>query len=322
MKRILALFLTIVMLFAIVSCNLSQGTEPQETTPQSTTPEVTTPEATTPESTTPEGTTPEETTPEETTPEEIIPDFNNPAEPTAKMASAIVDDLTPAQKFEATFDCYEAIFVGVEEIYDILKAFWQEGYTRLDVDTVDGAKFDIYLLTKGEELVTIYWISQSNEVRITWEKADAAALATLQKNASTGRGFVTMAQVGVERGEAPDNPMIGMCYIFKLESGNAIIIDGGYYYDECATNLYNSLVRMEIAQNASEQYIIEAWIFTHAHGDHNGILNNFIPLYGDKVDVKNFLYQFPTNNHIYQAKHPNYTNCKTSIFDFYKHLKC
>ena len=295
MKRILALFLTIVMLFAIVSCNLNQGTQPQETTPQSTTPEVTTPEATTPESTTPEGTTPEETTPEETTSEEIIPDFNNPAEPTAKMASAIVDDLTPAQTFEATFDCYEAIFVGVEEIYDILKAFWQEGYTRLDVDTVDGAKFDIYLLTKGEELVTIYWISESNEVRITWEKADAAALATLQKNASTGKGFLTMAQIGVERGEAVDNPMIGLCYIFKLENGNAIVIDGGYYYDECAENLYNSLVKMEIAQNAGEQYIIEAWIFTHAHGDHNGILNNFAPLYADKVEVKNFLYQFPIN---------------------------
>ena len=295
MKRILALFLTIVMLFAIVSCNLNQGTQPQETTPQSTTPEATTPEVTTPESTTPEGTTPEETTPEETTPEEIIPDFNNPAEPTAKMASAIVDDLNPAQTFEATFDCYEAIFVGVEEIYNILKAFWQEGYTRLDVDTVDGAKFDIYLLTKGEELVTIYWISESNEVRITWEKADAAALATLQKNASTGRGFVTMAQVGVERGEAPDNPMIGLCYIFKLENGNAIVIDGGYYYDECAENLYNSLVKMEIAQNAGDQYIIEAWIFTHAHGDHNGILNNFAPLYADKVEVKNFLYQFPIN---------------------------
>ena len=308
MKRFLALFLTIVMLLAMVSCNLSQGTNPQETTPESTTPDVTTPdvttpdvttpEATTPEVTTPEETTPEETTPEVTTPEDPMPDFNNPAEPTAKMASAIVDDLNPAQMFEATFECSEAIFVGVEEIYDILKAFWQEGYTRLDVDTVDGAKFDIYLLTKGEELVTIYWISESNEVRITWEKADAAALATLQKNASTGKGFLTMVQIGVERGEAVDNPMIGMCYIFKLENGNAIVIDGGYYYDECAENLYNSLVKMEIAQNAGDQYIIEAWIFTHAHGDHNGILSNFVPLYGDKVEVKNFLYQFPTNNEV------------------------
>ena len=272
---------------------------PEETTPEEITPEeVTTPEETTPEETTPEETTPEETTPEVTESDVPAPDFNTPAEPTAKMAGEIVAELNPTEQFEATFDCQEAIFAGARSANKVLAALWQEGYTRLDVDTVEGAKFDIYLLTKADELVTVYWIPASNEVRVIWEKANVAALATLQKNASTGKGFLTMVQIGVERGEAVDNPMIGLCYIFKLENGNAIVIDGGYYYDECAENLYNSLVKMDIAQNAGEQYIIEAWIFTHAHGDHNGILSNFVPLYGDKVEVKNFLYQFPTNNEI------------------------
>ena len=293
MKRFLALFLTIIMLLSMVSCNLFQNGKPQETTAESNTPESTTPEATTPEET-----TPEETTPGETKPEEPIPDFDNPTDPTSKMAAEIIASLNPAQQFEATFDCQEAIFAGVEAIYNILDAFWKEGYTRLDVDEVEGAKFDLFLLTKADELVTVYWISESKEVRVVWEKADTKALSTLQKNATTGKGFLTMAQIGVERGEAVDNPMIGLCYIFKLENGNAIVIDGGYYYDECAENLYNSLVKMEIAQNTAEQYIIEAWIFTHAHGDHNGILNNFVPLYGDKVEVKNFLYQFPTNGEV------------------------
>ena len=266
--------------------------------PEETTPEETTPEETTPEVTAPEVTTPEETTPEVTEPDVPAPDFNTPAEPTAKMAGEIVAELNPTEQFEATFDCQEAIFAGARSANKVLAAFWQEGYTRLEPDTVEGAKFDIYLLTKADELVTVYWIPELQEVRVIWEKANAAALATLQKNASTGKGFLTMVQIGVERGEAVDNPMIGLCYIFKLENGNAIVIDGGYYYDECAENLYNSLVKMEIAQNAGEQYIIEAWIFTHAHGDHNGILSNFVPLYGDKVEVKNFLYQFPTNGEV------------------------
>ncbi|MBQ7391905.1 MAG: hypothetical protein IJV73_04400, partial [Clostridia bacterium] len=60
MKRFLALFLTIIMLLAIVSC--TPNVEPVETTAESTTPEVTTPEVTTPEVTTPEVTTPEVTT--------------------------------------------------------------------------------------------------------------------------------------------------------------------------------------------------------------------------------------------------------------------
>ena len=299
MKRFLALFLTIIMLLSIVACSQPQNTDPQETTAESTTSQGTTsePDGTSSE---PDGTSsePAVTDPGDIEPEEPIPDFDNPVAPTAKMATEIVTSLNPTQQFEATFGCQEAIFSGVEKIYDILDAFWKEGYTRLSVDAIDSAKFDIFLLTKADELVTVYWISESKEVRVTWEEADANALSVLQKNASTGKGFLTMAQIGVERGEAIDNPMIGMCYIFKLENGNAIIIDGGYYYDECAENLYKSLVKMEIAQNTDEQYIIEAWIFTHAHGDHNGILNNFVPLYGDKVEVKNFLYQFPTNGEV------------------------
>ena len=303
MKRFLALFLTIIMLLAIVSC--TPNFEPVETTAESTTPEVTTPEVTTPEVTTPEVTTPEVTTPEVTTPEVTTPEVTTPDDgddpivpPVDKTAADIVASLNPNQSFEATFDCQEAIFEDVASFNTILDAFKTAGYTQLEVSMVEGAKFETILLTKADELVTLYWIEAENEARVVWEKADVAALAALQKNASTGKGFLTMVQVGVERGEAVDNPMIGLCYIFKLENGNAIVIDGGYYYDECVENLYNSLVKMEIAQNEGEQYIIEAWIFTHAHGDHNGILNNFIPLYGDKVEVKNFLYQFPTNGEV------------------------
>ena len=288
MKRFLALFLTIVMLLAaFASCNkkpVTDGTTPDGTTLENTTPEATTPEVTTPDA------------PIIEAPE--IPDFNNPAEPTEKMASEIVASLSPAQVFEATFDCQEAIFAEVEAIYDILNAFWKEGYTRLDVDTVAGAKFNVFLLTKGEELVTVYWISAEKEVRVTWERADADALSVLKKNNTTGTGTLTMMQIGVARGEAVDNPMIGMCYIFKLANGNAMIIDGGYYYDDCAANLYGALARLDIAKNEDDQFIIEAWIFTHGHGDHNGVLNNFVPLYGDKTEVKNFLYQLPVNDEI------------------------
>ena len=289
MKRFLALFLTIIMLLAMfAACKPDNGTQNTETTPEGTTPEVTTPEQT----------TPEVTTPEVTTTEEEVPDFDEPAAPTAKMAGEIVAALNPKETFLATFECQEAIFENVEKIYDILKAFWNEGYTRLAVDTVTGAKFDIFLLTKGDELVTVYWLYEEKQVRITWETADASELSALQKNATTGTGTVTMVQIGVERGEAVDNPMIGLCYIFKLANGNAIVIDGGYYYDECAANVYGALAKLDVAKNENGQYIIEAWIFTHGHGDHNGVFNNFAPLYADKVDVLNFLYQFSANEDI------------------------
>ena len=269
MKRFLALFLTLIMLLAMfASC---KPETPKETTPEVTTPEVTTPEA---------------TTPEETTPDEggqIMP-------PKKLSALEILETLNPAQQFEATFDCQEAIIKDVASIDALRGAFTNEGFTKLEVNMVEGAKFETILLTRDDELVTIYWIPADKEARVMIEKADADALSVLQKNSSTDGGTLTMVQIGVARGEAVDNPMIGMCYVFKLSNGNAMIIDGGYYYDDCAHNLYKAFAKLDIAKTEDEKYIIEAWIFTHGHGDHNGVLNNFVPLYGDKVDVKYFLY--------------------------------
>ena len=267
MKRFLALFLTIVMLLAMfVSCK--PDTDPKETTPEVTTPEVTT------------------------------PDPNQPVVPVGKTAGDIVAELGPKQTFLSTFGCQEAVFEGLTSSDEILNAFAAEGYTKLDVDMVEGAKFETILLNKADELVTVYWIPAEKEARVSWEKADADALSVLQKNTSTGGGTLTMVQIGVARGKAVDNPMIGMCYIFKLSNGRAMIIDGGYYYDDCAINIYNALAKLDIAKTEDDKYIIEAWIFTHGHGDHDGVLNNFVPLYGDKTEVNYFLYQFPANQDV------------------------
>ena len=57
MKKILALVLSIVMLFTMASCNLFSSTKPQETTPEGTTPGESNPEGTNPEGTKPEDST-------------------------------------------------------------------------------------------------------------------------------------------------------------------------------------------------------------------------------------------------------------------------
>ena len=295
MKRILALFLATLMLLATLSsCEFLENFVQIRG-------EQTDSEATTPDATTPEGTPPEETTPEETTPDETTPGPDDPPKPpvvTTKTAATIVDELNADAVFNSTFGCDEAILSDVSNKEEIISAFTREGFVAVAADMVEGAKIETLLFSNQKELVTLYWIASEKEMRITWEAADEAALSVLQKNASTGGGTLTMVQIGVARGEAVDNPMIGMCYVFKLSNGNAMIIDGGYYYDDCATNLYNALAKLDIAKTEDDKYIIEAWIFTHGHGDHDGVLNNFVPLYGDKTEVNYFLYQFPVNTDI------------------------
>ncbi|MBO5931727.1 MAG: MBL fold metallo-hydrolase [Clostridia bacterium] len=273
MKRFLALFLTLVMLATMVSCNLIKN--PQETTA---------------ETTAPEGTTPEATTPEETTPvqDPIVP-------PTPKMAEEIVGELNPTQTFETTANCKEAIFANLESFDTVLGAFQAEGYAQVNTEAVEGAKLETVLLIKDNELVTLYWIASQKEARVTWEEVDAAALAPLQKTATTGGGTLTMVQIGVERVSETDNPNIGMCYVFKLSNGNALIIDGGFSNEKCGENVYNALAKLDIAKNEEGKYVIEAWIFTHVHGDHSGVVYPFSEQYANKVAVSYVLYQIPTN---------------------------
>ena len=264
MKRFFALFLTIVMLLSMFVACKPQNQEPQETTSESI------------------------TTPEE---KPIVP-------PTPKMADEIVASLNPQVSFDATFDCKEAIFSDVASADAILSAFLAEGYTRLEVNMVDGPKFDTVLLTKESELVTVYCFRELKEVRVVWEKADQNALSVLKKNAQTDTGMVTVVQIGVERGKSTDNPSIGMCFVIKLSNGRAMIIDGGYNYDECAANIYNALQKLNVAKTEDGKYAIEAWIFTHRQRDHVGVLENFAALYGDKTEVSYFLYQMPTNKNV------------------------
>ncbi len=258
MKRFLALFLTIVMLVTTLgSCGFLFNKNEETTTDDGGT---------------------------------IMP-------PKELSASEILEGLNPTQLFDATFGCKEAIIKDVTSIDAIRSAFTNEGFTKLDVDMVEGAQLETILLTKGEELVTLYWIASEKEVRITLEKVNEAALAALQKNDSTGDGTLTMVQIGVERVSEIDNPNIGLCYIFKLSNGSAIILDGGHNNELCAENIYKALAKLEIAKNEDNKYKIEAWVFTHGHSDHNGVLYSFAP-YAPAVDVSYFLYQLPNNEAI------------------------
>ena len=290
MKRFLALFLTIIMLLAMFASCIK--TPEAQTTPESTTPGETTPTLTTPVDTTPPADT--TTTPPETTTEggddPVIP-------PTQTSAEEIVTALNPAQLFDSSLDSKEAILENVASFDAILNAFATEGYTKLSVDMVDGAKFETVLLTNGNELVTLYWQADKKEMRIVWEAYNEAAVSVLQKTPTTGGGTLTMVQIGVERVSETDNPNIGLCYIFKLSSGKAIIIDGGFNNELCAANVYAALAKLDIAKDDNGKYQVEAWIFTHGHGDHNGVIYAF-GAYADEVDVAYFMYQFPSSEEL------------------------
>ena len=56
------------------------------------------------------------------------------------------------------------------------------------------------------------------------------------------------------------------------------MIDGGWY-ESNADNLFFALESLDIAKDENGEFIIEAWIFTHGHSDHNGVMNAFAEKY-------------------------------------------
>ena len=291
MKRFAALFLAGILLFTtLLSCNPSTQ---KETSPQQTTHQNTTAESLSTDETTPIVTTPTQTTPEDVTVEPQEPDL----QPSGLSATEIVSTLQADISFLSTFDCNEAVFKGVTDKTEIVSAFAEEGFAPLAVDMVDGAKFETILLTNQFELVTIYWLFQERELRIVWEAYNESAVSVLSQNPTTEFGTLLMAQIGVERVDEDEDPDVGMSYVFKLCNDRAIVVDGGWNNAPNAENLYNTLEKLDIYKNNDGKYVIEAWIFSHGHSDHNGIVYAFGE-YVDRVDVSYFVYQIPVNNKI------------------------
>ena len=310
MKHLFALLLaSILFLSTLIACapeaNQSQLTPPEATTVEETTPETVTttpkevtetPEVVTP----PEEITPEEsTTLEETTTfEETTTPETEEVKPLGKDASTIVSALNATMTFSSTFGCEEAVLKDMSDKTEVVSAFLAEGFTPIAVDMVEGAKFETVLLANLFEMVTIYWMPKEKELRILWEAYNADAISLLSQNKTTAFDNLIMAQIGVERIDEDEDPDVGMSYVFKLSNGRAIVIDGGWNNAPNAENLFKTLEKLDIYKNCDGKYVIEAWIFSHGHSDHNGIIYAFGDAYADRVDVTYFMYQIPVNSQI------------------------
>jgi hypothetical protein len=133
-------------------------------------------------------------------------------------------------------------------------------------------------------------------LHVLWEKADTVTTDPLYAIRNPEQGDVTMAQIGIARGDQNDNPMIGMCYIYRLSDGTALIIDGGINSTDCSVNLFRTLQRLDIARDESGKYRITAWIFTHGHSDHMGTFKNFSSLYAEQTTLTYAMFNFPTED--------------------------
>lgn len=142
------------------------------------------------------------------------------------------------------------------------------GYTLYTDNTIGVNLFST--LQSEKYIMTVMYLHNDAQVRITMEYAGNYSLPALkEENVYTPTGAeCSVTQIGLEESNQIQN---GMSYIIKLDDGSFIVFDGGTYlgkqqFIEVITSLADD----------PEHITIAAWIITHAHGDHMGLIFNVL----------------------------------------------
>ena len=188
--------------------------------------------------------------------------------------------------------CRQVTLSG-QDFASVQKAFTERGYLSVPSLPADGTKLQTAVLQNDKTIVTLIG-TESNTVHVMWEDAEAVSVSPLIQPKEPMTGDVTMVQLGIARESEKDNPMIGMCYLYRLGDGSALILDGGSGNDTCAENLFQALKKLDITKTADGKYRISAWIFSHGHSDHTGTFKKFTANFKGQYEVGAVMFSFPS----------------------------
>ncbi len=208
-------------------------------------------------------------------PEEIAASFSAEAEPLP---------ISPV--------CREITLRG-QDFSSVRDAFTERGYLPVPSAAAEGTRLQTAVLKNDETVVTVIGTA-GDAVHVLWEDAKEVSVSPLAPPEDPQTGDVTMVQIGTARESEKDNPMIGMCYVYRLGDGSALILDGGSGNDTCAGNIFRALEKLDVAKTGDGKYRISAWIFSHGHGDHIGAFKKFAAGYAGKYEIGAVMYSFPS----------------------------
>jgi hypothetical protein len=114
------------------------------------------------------------------------------------------------------------IEIPLEEKDYVSEALVNNGYQALKTQSIEGAIYQTKIYGKFNSLVTV--AETSNGARIIFSEFDKNAGELFYCNQETEDKDVVMAQIGVARGDAIDNPMIGLYFFCLPISSNFIYV--------------------------------------------------------------------------------------------------
>ena len=93
----------------------------------------------------------------------------------------------------------------------------------------------------------------------------------------------------------------GMSYVMRLSDGRFVVVDGGYI--EANNEESKRLYALMEQQNVLDKITIAAWIATHPHSDHLGVMAEFLRNYNpEQVEIQQMIYNFPCDAEILEVE--------------------
>lgn len=161
------------------------------------------------------------------------------------------------------------------EAYDAyLAKLKSAGYTEYTSREVVGNKFAT--LNSDKYTINIGYYNYEKGVRILIEPL-APMTGLKSENVYTKVTTSQITLLGVSYGTSYN----GLCVLMRSADGRFIIVDGAFNHAESCKNIIK--VIKEQAKEYTNNPVIAAWIITHAHGDHSGLIGNS----GKATEIKN-----------------------------------
>lgn len=171
------------------------------------------------------------------------------------------------------------------------------GYEKYAENKIGDNLYATYTSPGGKYVLNTVYTAYEKKTRLIIEPLSKTELPVVETDDTSGGSPVTVTQVGLEylydTGKTIADFQIGMLYIIRLRDGQFIIVDGGYRRQK---NLELFMDQLKKQAPDPENIKIAAWILTHSHGDHVGLLSQVAntPSALKCLSVERFIYNFPS----------------------------
>ncbi len=160
------------------------------------------------------------------------------------------------------------------------------GYKRLSESTLPGGIFYVY--TDGTAKLTVSLRHDHKELRVISEPMPK--VPDFSKMGEKKFSAVTLTQFSTHSSHSEVcSTASGMGYVFRLTDGRLIVIDGGFH-SPGFDNDYPEFLKLLREVSGEEKPRVAAWLITHCHLDHYGVLLQMKP---EDADIDAYLFTFP-----------------------------